>query len=40
MSWKAKHDDLKDKFRKEALKNKLAIKSIDILSENVVILQK
>ena len=40
MLWKAKHDKLKDELRNEALKNKLASKSIDIFGKNVAILHE
>ena len=40
MLWKAKHDELKEEPRKEALKRELASKYIDILGENVAILHE
>ena len=40
MLCKAKHDDLKDELRNEALKNKLESKYIDILGDNFAILQE
>ena len=38
MLWKANYDKLKDELRKDALKNELASKFIEILGENVAIL--
>ena len=40
MLWKAKHDDLKEELRNEALKNNLASQYIEILGENVAILNE
>ena len=40
MLWKAKHDELKDELRNEALKNELESEYIEILGENVAILHK
>ena len=40
MLWKAKHDELKEELRNEALRGELASKYIEILGENVAILHK
>ena len=40
MLWKAKHDELKEEPRKEALKSELASKYIKILGENVAIIHE
>ena len=40
MLWKARHDELKDEWRNEALKNELASEYIKILVENIAMLHE
>ena len=40
MLWKARHDELKDELRNEALKNELASEYIKILVENIAMLHE